>query len=243
MENIYNANDDYSYLKNFYNREHKGKLINLEGNDGAGKSTQIKLITEYLDTIGKTYKQIHFPQYDKNEFASVISLFLQGEFGKSNEVDPLFVANMYAMDRYKNKNLLLKSLDEYDYLILDRYVFSNIAFQGAKYTDNDKKQSIIKWIEDFEFKFLQLPYPDLIMYFDLPIDVIKNRLINRKGKDRDYLNNKSDIHEENLDLQTNVRKMYLGLSEFENYKVINCINNNGDVLSASELFNSYKDLL
>jgi dTMP kinase len=80
-------------------------VYSSEGNDAAGKSSQINLICEYLESIGKTYKKIHFPMYGKNEFAETISAFLRGEYGDANEVDPLFVANIYAMDRYKEYNL------------------------------------------------------------------------------------------------------------------------------------------
>ena len=244
MGNIYNANEDNSHLVDFFNRKHKGKLICLEGLDGAGKGTQVKLITEHLDNIGKTYKNVHFPMYGQNEFAEVISSFLRGEFGDVDEVDPLFVANIYAMDRYKYKVNLLNDLDSYDYVILDRYVFSNIAFQGAMYEDDDKKQSIIKWINDFEFRFLYLPYPELTIYFDLPIDVIKERLeSNRVGDDRNYLNGGSDIHEKSLDLQTKVRNVYLGLTEFPNYNVIKCVGEMGEVLTPENLFNTYKEIL
>ena len=198
-EIFYNPNDDNSHLTNFNNREHRGKFIVLEGGDAAGKGTQIKLITEYLTSINKTYISIHFPMYGQNEFANIISSFLRGEFGDIDEVDPLFVANIYAMDRYKYKTQLMKHLDVYDYVIVDRYVHSNMAFQGSKYKDDEKKQGIIKWINDFEFRFLQLPYPDLIMFFDLPIDVIKERLEKgRTGEDRDYLEGKQDIHEKKI---------------------------------------------
>ena len=245
MEEIkYDANNDYSHSNGFYKRTHRGKLITLEGNDAAGKSSQINLICEYLESIGKTSKKIHFPMDGKNEFAETISAFLRGEYGDANEVDPLFVANIYAMDRYKYKLNLMKDLDEYDYVILDRYVFSNIAFQGAKYKDEEKKQAIIKWINDFEFRFLYLPYPDLIIYYDLPIDVIKERLeSNRIGDDRNYLNGGSDIHEKDLELQTQVRQIYLGLNEFKNYNIVKCIDEKGEVLSPEKLFITYKKLI
>jgi len=245
MEEIfYNANEDNSHLNNFNKREHKGKLVTLESCDSVGKSTQVKLIIEYLNSIGKTHINIHFPMYGQCEFSNVITMFLRGEFGDIDEVDPLFVANIYAMDRYKYKTQLLKHLDNYDYVILDRYVHSNTAFQGAKYEEDEKKQSIIKWILDFEFKFLQLPYPDLIMFFDLPIDIIKERLENnRVGQDRDYLDGKEDIHEKSLELQSKVRKIYLGLTELKNYKIINCLDNKGNVLTPTELFETYKKII
>jgi len=243
-EILYNPNADNSHLGNLDTRKRRGKLINLEGNDGSGKSTQIKLITEYLDSIGKTYKKIHFPMYGSNDFANVISMFLRGDLGKNDEVDPLFVANIYAMDRYKYKVQLYNDLDNYDYVILDRYVFSNMGFQGAKYDTDEQRQSIVKWIDDFEFKFLKLPYPDLIIYFDLPIDVIAERLHKRDiEEDREYLEGKKDIHEADLQFQTKVRIIYLGLVEFDNYNIVKCLNDKGEVLSENDLFNTYVGLL
>jgi dTMP kinase len=244
MDEIFNSNEDYSHLVNADKRERRGKLINLEGLDGAGKSSQIKEICNYLDSIGKTWKYIHFPMYGENEFSNIISMFLRGDLGDNDKVDPLFVANIYAMDRYKYKPMLYKHLDQYDYVILDRYVFSNMAFQGAKYDDNNRKESIVKWIDDFEFKFLVLPYPDVIIYFDLPIDVIKERLTKRDDEeDREYLQGKKDIHEADLGFQSKVRQIYLGLEDFENFNIVKCLDDDGVVLNPQDLFNKYLDLI
>lgn len=241
---LFDPNEDKSHLVNAHLRKRRGRLINLEGNDGAGKSSQIELICDYLDGIGKTYKKVHFPMYGSNKFAEVISMFLRGDLGKNDEVDPLFVANIYAMDRYKYKPQLYTDLDQYDYVILDRYVFSNMGFQGAKYVTEEKRQSIIKWINDFEFDFLKLPYPDLIIYFDLPIDVIADRINKRDNEeDREYLSGGKDIHEADLNFQSRVRRIYLGLDTFENYKIINCIGENGEVLTPMDLFSEYLDLI
>ena len=104
MTNVYKDN----YLNHNTSFNSVGKLITLEGLDSCGKSSQIKQITKYLDTIGKTHKTVHFPMYDKNEFAKVISAFLRGEYGEVDEVNPLFLANIYAMDRYKYKTEMME---------------------------------------------------------------------------------------------------------------------------------------
>jgi len=240
---LFDPNADKTHLVNPHNRDKRGKLIVLEGNDGAGKSSQIKEICQYLDDIGKTHKEIHFPMYGANQFADIITMFLKGDFGNVDEVDPLFVANIYAMDRYKYKPELMSDLDVYDYVILDRYVFSNMAFQGAKYQTEEKRHSIVKWIDDFEFDFLQLPYPDVVIYFNLPIDVIKDRLVGREGEDRNYLEGKQDIHEADLKFQSRVRKIYLGLNDMDNYNIVDCLGKNDEVLSPEDLFHSYAELL
>ena len=82
------------------NNTNFGKLIVLEGTDSAGKGTQLKLTKEYLISKNIKFDYLHFPKYEHNEFSNIIAKFLRGEFGDIDEVDPIFVANIYAMDRY-----------------------------------------------------------------------------------------------------------------------------------------------
>jgi dTMP kinase len=226
----------------------KGKLIALEGGDSAGKSTQIKIISKHLDQLGLKYQFFHFPMYGHNEFSEVIAKFLQGDFGGVNEVDPYFVANIYAMDRFMFLSELNKSIEENDVVLLDRYVFSNLAYQGAKYMDEEESKKIKKWIYDFEFSFLNLPYPDLNIFLDVPIDIVEERLADkREGTDREYLQGKEDIHEKDLAFQSMVRDNYLGLEGAANYKIISCAERKlldetiaWDVYSPTNLFGKYK---
>ena len=218
------------------------KFIVLEGNDGAGKSLQVKLITEYYQNQGKKVKFIHFPMYGHNMYSDMISKFLRGEYGSNDEVDPIFVANIYAMDRYMYKNQLIKDLEENDIIVMDRYVFSNIAYQGAK-TKTEQEEEHMFQILDFEFGFLGLPYPDLVLFFDVPINEIERRLnLGRTGADRDYLNGKQDIHEKDIDYQSKVRDMYLNMTDLTNFHVINTYNEQG-ILNPEDLFNSFKSYL
>ena len=228
----------------------KGKLIVLESCDGAGKSTQIQLITKYFESANLKCVHEHFPKYGHNEFSDIIAKFLRGEFGGVNDVDPYFVANIYAMDRFMYLPTLLKQLEENDVVLLDRYVYSNIAFQCAKVKDNVERIKLLKWIEEFEFEFLKLPRPNLTLFLDVPIDVVKERLTDRKGEDREYLEGKQDIHEADLDFQSTVTDIYKGLSlilnkglyslsEDKNYHIVECVKND-KILTPEEIFNSYK---
>jgi dTMP kinase len=229
----------------------KGKLIVLEGIDGSGKGTQLKQITKYFDDSNITYVHEHFPKYGHNIFSETIAKFLRGEFGGIDDVDPYFVANIYAMDRYLYLPTLLKQLEENEVVLLDRYVFSNMAFQGAKFKLDGQSLDIKKWISDFEFKFLKLPYPDLTIFLDVPIDVIWERLARkREGDDRKYLKGKEDIHEADLGFQSRVRDNYLYLKHYTNYKIIPCAEVSGDlggqhwyVLKPEDLFESYKNYI
>jgi dTMP kinase len=174
----------------------------------------------------------------------MISKFLRGEYGDNEQVDPVFVANIYAMDRYMYKNQLIKDLEENDIVVMDRYVFSNIAYQAAKAkTDYDKEHMFE--ILNFEFGFLDLPYPDVTLFFDVQIEEIKRRLeLSRTGDDRNYLNGKQDIHEKDIDYQSRVRDIYLEMNKrgTTNFFVIKTYNDNG-VLSPNELFDSYVNFI
>ena len=216
-----------------------GKLIVLEGCDASGKSTQIKLIKKYFEKNNLKYTYIHFPIYGHNEASSVIAAYLRGEYGDIDKVDPIFVANMYAMDRFLYLPELQKQMLENDVVLLDRYVFSNMAYQGAKHNTESQAQIMRDWINEFEFGFLELPYPDLNIFFDVPIKTIEKRLLEKRdGNDREYLNGKSDIHETNIEFQKRVRENYLALTLYSNYTIIEV-----ETLLPEEIFEIYKETL
>ncbi len=217
------------------------RLIVLEGLDASGKSSQIKLMRDQFESNGQTVKHIHFPMYGYSEYSDMISKFLRGDYGENDQVDPIIVANMYAMDRYMYKNQLLKDLEEFDIVIMDRYVASNVAYQGAKTKNKSELFNMINGIINFEFNFLNLPYPDITIFFDVPIKEIENRLNSERiGDDRDYLNGKQDIHEKDIGFQNDVRNVYLLLEKFiENFIIINAYKDE-EILSPDDLFNGYK---
>ena len=219
------------------------KLIVLEGIDGSGKSTQTELVKKYFKTRKLEFSFFHFPMYGHNEFSDIIARFLRGEFGSIDKVSPYFVANIYGMDRYMFLPLLQDALKVMDVVLLDRYVFSNLAYQGAKYPTHSIESAKIKqWILDFEFEFLKLPYPDLNIFFDVPAEVTRKRIeAKREGADRDYLQGKKDIHEEDFEFQERVRQNYLGVMEDSpNCKIIPCTIEVGNkehlIISPEDLF-------
>jgi dTMP kinase len=218
-------------------------LITLEGGDGAGKGTQIKLITEYIKNNNLKVAFLHFPMYGHNEASAVIAAYLRGEYGSVDEVNPYFVANAYAMDRFLYLPELKKLMRENDVVLLDRYVYSNMAYQAAKYPlDSKESFNIAFWIENFEFEFLKLPRPDLTFFLNNDISVLQKRLDSaRTGEDRNYLNGKDDIHEKDIELQERVKHNYLQFADiYEDYEIVNCEDENGLTLPPDELFESYK---
>ena len=74
-------------------------LIVLEGLDGAGKSTQVRMFREYLESMSPNVRYIHFPRYDAPVYGGLISRFLRGDFGANGCVHPQLVALLFAEDR------------------------------------------------------------------------------------------------------------------------------------------------
>jgi dTMP kinase len=205
------------------------KLFVIEGVDGSGKSTQLKLLSEYLLKKGHKCEFLHFPRTDAPYFGELIARFLRGEFGSLNDVDPYLVAMLYAGDRKDASDKIKEWLEKKNIVLLDRYTYSNIAYQCAKLDDQISQEKLMKWILSLEFDHFAIPKPDLNIFLDVPFSFTEKKLLsNRSGNDRSYLNGTKDIHEENLNFQKKVRDIYLKVARSDNrLVVVDCRDGNG----------------
>jgi dTMP kinase len=212
-------------------------LLVIEGLDGAGKSTQIGLLQEYLKSKGISYEYLHFPRTESPVYGDLISRFLRGELGDINQVNPYLVALIYAGDRADAKKLLNKWLSSGVAIILDRYVYSNIAYQCAKIVYPELRDDLKKWILDTEFGYFALPKPNLNIFLDVPFSFTEKKLTGeRQGDDRSYLQGMRDIHEENLDFQKRVREVYLTLENEDNFVRVSCCSDENTMLKPNDIF-------
>jgi len=215
------------------------KLFVIEGVDGAGKSTQIKMLRNFFASRGYSCEYLHFPRTEAPYFGELIARFLRGEFGSLNEVDPYIVAMLYAGDRKDASEMIRKWLNENKIVLLDRYTYSNIAYQCAKLHDMAAQDKLMNWILDLEFKHFGIPRPDLNIFLDVPFSFTENNLMNaRTGNDREYLKGTRDIHEESMTFQKNVRNIYLRVAEKDKrLAVVDCSSAKGQMLTPDEIFN------
>jgi dTMP kinase len=213
-------------------------LFVIEGVDGAGKSTQIKLLRNFFSKKGYDCEYLHFPRTETPYFGELISRFLRGEFGSLNEVDPYLVAMLYAGDRKDSSSLIKSWLNDGKIVLLDRYTYSNIAYQCAKLHDEPDQDKLMQWILALEFEHFGIPVPDLNIFLDVPLAFTKKNLTeSRTGNDRTYLNGNRDIHEGSLAFQKKVRDLYVRVSEIDDHlAVIDCSNSNGFILAPEEIF-------
>jgi dTMP kinase len=205
------------------------KFLVVEGVDGSGKSTQIKLIMQHLEGKGIQYRYVHFPRTDAPVYGELIARFLRGDFGSLKSVDPYLVALMYAGDRMDAAATIRKWLRQGFLVLLDRYVYSNIAFQCAKVARQDEQERLRDWILELEYGYNKIPKPDLNILLDVPFSFTRNKLTaERTGNERDYLLGQRDIHEEDLDFQKRVRDLYLWQAQTcSDLKIINCTDGKG----------------
>ncbi len=220
-------------------------LIVLEGLDGAGKSTQVKMLRAYLQTRCPELEYIHFPRYEAPVYGDLISRFLRGEFGSNAEVHPQLVALLFAEDRHGAAPSMKEALAAGKTVLLDRYVYSNIAYQCAKLKDPVEKERLRDWIFNTEYGDFQLPVPDLNLFLDVPIGFVQKSLSkNRQGSDRDYLEGSKDIHEASIGFQKDVRDMYVGETQRDpRFLRIDCSDASGEMLPPDAIFEKVRNTI
>jgi len=203
-------------------RNIKGKLIVIDGADGAGKATQAKLLVDKLVAEGYSTELIDFPQYYDNFFGKLVGEYLTGKFGKAVEVDPYLASLLYAGDRFESAPKIKKWLSEGKIVVTNRYSASNAAFQGVKFK-GQKQKNFLDWLDNLEFKIYNIPKEDYLLYLDVPIK-ISQKLLLKKSKRQYTKNAKKDHHEKDVEYQAKVASLYKKLtSQKNNWIRINCV--------------------
>ena len=220
-------------------------LVVLEGLDGAGKSTQVKKLRAYLESIFGNLEYIHFPRYDSPVYGDLISRFLRGDFGSNEAVHPQLVALLFAEDRHGAAPQMKDVLAGGGTVLLDRYVYSNIAYQCAKVKDSKEAEDLRDWIFNTEYGDFELPKPDLNIFLDVPIGFVESKLKSQRGgADRDYLEGGQDIHEADIEFQKKVRDIYRKQCELDpRFIRIDCSDENGQMLPPGAIFDKVKTVV
>ena len=221
-----------------------GKLIVLEGMDGAGKSTQTEWLTRYYTRQGREVATLHFPVMTGG-YGKLVAEFLRGDLGPIDQVHPKLTALLFAGDRMEHIDTLKTWLAQGKIIILDRYVYSNIAYQCAKCTTPEQAEALQQWILHFEYTYIGLPVPNHNFYLDVPLKAVERALTKeRTGDDRAYLEGKEDIHEASLTFQQQVAQLYLKLTQQQaDFTTIPCYGANGELLTPEAIHQKITALL
>lgn len=170
------------------------KLIVIEGSDGVGKATQSKLLAKKLRSLGFKVEIVSFPNYG-TPGAKPLEMYLNGEFGSDPKNMNSYMASMFfALDRLESYKHQYKTLfDSNDFIIADRYVESNLMYQGSK-LDRGEQLVFARWLFDLEYKINELPKPDYFFYLTMNGSTSKELRSKRTGKTGGAT---GDIHENN----------------------------------------------
>lgn len=207
-----------------------GKFIVFEGLDGAGKSTQTKLLIGYLRRKGFKIAKIDFPQHGEKS-CGLVDEYLAGKYGTVKEVTPYIASMFYACDRYDASFRMRRWLKQGKVLIADRYLASNIGHQGGKIKSKAERRKYFQWLYNLEYELFKIPRPDITIilktdsFFSLNL---ANKITDEEKKARReaYLGGgKRDIHEEDKAHLDAALEAYLhAAKEFPNdFKVVECI--------------------
>jgi dTMP kinase len=148
----------------------KGILIVFEGIDGAGKSTQAEILMKKL--LAKGLDVVYFREPTKGRWGRKI----RKKALYPDSLTPEEELDLFQRDRKENVEKNLKpALEKKKIIVLDRYYYSTIAYQGAKGID---KKRIRQMNEEFVIK------PDLVFILDIDPQKGLKRIETRKKKDR-----------------------------------------------------------
>lgn len=138
----------------------RGALIAFEGIDRSGKSTLVQALSDRLNNEDRFACTIAFPQRHTS-IGAVINQHLRGMIELPDEhLHALFSAN-----RWEFKQCITSMLQEGSVVLLDRYVYSGLAYSVAKGLAPE-------WCRSFD---AGLPEPDLVFYLDIPVAVAAAR--------------------------------------------------------------------
>ncbi len=197
----------------------RGKLIVIEGTDCSGKETQTKTLMNKLVAENIPVKIFSFPWYDSPTGKIVGGPYLgknyicDGWFPETApNVDAKVSSLYYAADRKYNLPKIEEELAKGNNVILDRYVFSNMAHQGGKIFDYKDRNDMYAWLDDLEFRLLALPKPDICIFLHMPYEAVAILKSNRMES--------SDQNEACANHLKNAEKAYIEVAKKYNFKTI-----------------------
>ena len=180
-----------------------GKLVVIEGLDGAGKRTLADGLTSALAERGASVSRLAFPRYDRSVTADLVRDALHGGLGDlADSVHGMAV--LFALDRLGARAELTAALGAHDVLLVDRYVASNAAY-GAARLHQDAHGEFVEWVRALEIDRFDLPVPDAQLLLRVPVAVAVDRAAHRERTETDR---QRDRFESDDGLQARCAKVY-----------------------------------
>lgn len=205
-----------------------GKLIVIEGLDGAGKNTLARAVTKELGARGAHVIGRAFPRYGEDIHADLARDGLHGRLGDLTE-SVNGMALLFALDRRAAADQLRADLDRADVVLVDRYIASNAAY-GAARLHQDADGEIVEWVRALEVDRFGIPVPDEQILLRVPVAVAADRARSRESDDATRAR---DSYESDDSLQTRCGRVYEQLADRSWLSSWRVVDGGGEVDAAS----------
>src|SRR5687768_1228042 len=179
----------------------QGKFITFEGIDGSGKSTQLRMLTGDLRSLGIDVITTHEPG------GTPLGRRLREAFLETEEtVAPIAELLLFAADRAQHVEFLIKpALAEGRTVISDRYADATYAYQGAGRGFSEETVNKIINLATGGLK------PDLTLFFDITVE----NAIRRMAERHEIGDGKNRMDAETADFYASVRDAYFKVAKSE----------------------------
>ena len=190
------------------NTRSNAPFITLEGGEGSGKSTQIKLLSEWLESMGVDHLCTREPGGAPGA-EEIRTMVLTGDVDRWT---PLTEVLLYTAARSDHvERVIVPALNSGTWVLCDRFADSSIAYQGAGRGVGVEK---VKALQNLVLDDLK---PDLTLVLDLSIEVGLSRAMSREG---DKAVKEDRIERMGADLHKQTREVFLEIAKEESDRCV-----------------------
>ena len=185
-------------------QQRDGLFITIEGTDGSGKDTQAELLKQHLEQAGYDVIQLNFPRHGKPA-AYFVDQYQQGVYGSGIQVGAYTACLFYALDYFDASPTIRKALSDGKAVIATRFGASNMANQGAKITHPEERRGFFIWLDNLQFRMLNMPRPTMSFVLRVPPAVAQERVRQKRDRSAEQSTEAAQLAElDQLQLAANV---------------------------------------
>ena len=167
-------------------RDTQGRFITLEGGEGAGKSTQVARLKQWIETLGHECITTREPGGAPGA-EMVRKLLVEGPAERWDGVTEALLH--FAARREHLRTTVLPAIERGAWVVSDRFADSTMAYQGYGHGID---RAILGTLYDITVGAFR---PDLTLILDLPVEAGLARAASRRGKETRYESLPVDFHE------------------------------------------------
>ena len=191
-----------------------------------------ELVNSHTDEVKRRLKEKFQDSYNENLVNQAFSILAEemgiGWFPEgAPNVDPRCASGLYAIDRLYNLPAINEILETGENLVIDRYMYSNMAHQGGKKHDEQERQSFYEWDQKLEMEMFGLPESDIRIFLHMPTEY---SAFLKKGRSEAL-----DEHERDTEHLLNAEKAYLEIASRFDFTTVECIKNRSNSISEVDI--------